>query len=633
MEADYRQPLGRSPGNMTGVERDPARLFAPVAVELERRTDGAALVRATAALEPYARCINEYLVHWARAAPDRVFLTERGTDGKWSGVTYGEALNRVRRVAAWLLKQDLSAERPIAILSDNNVEHGLLALAAMHVGLPIVPISSAYALMSKDFGKLKSIFALTRPGLIFIADGPRYAPALSAVSGLHDARIVRSSRGQAIADTLAFAAMLGESEDAAVERAYAAVTPDTIAKFLFTSGSTDEPKGVINTQRMLCCNQQAMAQVWPFLKQTPPVILDWLPWNHTFGGNHNFNIVLRHGGTLYIDAGRPLPGLFDRTVANLREIAPTVYFNVPRGYDMLIAALRSDVELRRNFFRRLQLIFYAAAALPQNLWEAIESLSLETLGLKVPMVSSWGLTETAPAVTNCHFQADFSGVVGVPLPGNELKLLPNGDKLEARVRGPNVTPGYWKRHDLTLKSFDAEGFYVTGDAMRFIDAAHPERGLLFDGRVAEDFKLATGTWANVGALRIKAVALLASVAQDIVVVGHDRDEIGFLIFPNLAACRALCAELPADAPMEQVLTHAAVRRNVAACMAALKQDGSGSSTYATRALLMTEPPSIDAGEITDKGYINQRAVLTRRHTLVEKLQRTPMDPSVIPLPR
>jgi feruloyl-CoA synthase len=633
MEADQRQPVSRSAGDTAGVARDPARLFAPVAVELERRADGAMLLRSTVALEPHARCINEYLVHWARVAPDRVFLMERGADGRWSGVTYGETLSRVRRIAAWLLKQDLSVERPIAILSDNSIEHGLLALAAMHVGLPVVPISSAYALMSRDFGKLKSIFALTRPGLVFVADGARYAPALSAVSGLHDARIVRSSRGETIPGALAFSALLSESDDAAVERAYAAVTPDTIAKFLFTSGSTGEPKGVINTQRMLCSNQQAMAQVWPFLKQTPPVIVDWLPWNHTFGGNHNFNIILCHGGTLYIDTGRPLPGWFDQTVANLREIAPTVYFNVPRGFDMLIAALRTDAALRRNFFSRLQLIFYAAAALPQNLWAALESLSFDALGLKVAMVSSWGLTETAPAVTSCHFQAEFSGVVGVPLPGNELKLLPNGDKLEVRVRGPNVTPGYWKRHDLTSKHFDAEGFYVTGDAMRFIDPAHPERGLLFDGRVAEDFKLATGTWVSVGALRVKAVTLLASVAQDVVIVGHDLNEIGFLIFPNVAACRALCTDLPADAPTEQVLAHAAVRRNVAACMAALKHNGSGSSTYATRALLMAEPPSIDAGEITDKGYINQRAVLTRRRALVEKLHCTPIDPSVIPLPK
>jgi len=611
--------------------RDPARLFAPPAVELERRADGTALLRSPQPLKPYARCVGEYLVHWAKTAPDRHFLMERGAGGTWNGVTYRQTLDQARRIAAWLLQRNLSAERPLAILSDNSIEHGLLALAAMHIGVPIMPISPAYALMSKDFGKLKSIFTLTRPGLIFVAEGARYAPALAAVRGLHDAPLVLGTRGPTADGALPFSALLESSNDAAVERAFAAVTPDTVAKFLFTSGSTDEPKGVINTQRMLCSNQQAMEQAWPFLRETPPVIVDWLPWNHTFGGNHNFNMILRHGGTLYIDAGRPMPGLFDHTAANLREIAPTLYFNVPRGYDMLVTALRADAALRKNFFSRLQLIFYAAAALPQNLWEALEALSLETLGVKVPMVSSWGLTETAPAVTSCHFQADFSGVIGNPLPGSDVKLVPNGDKLEVRVRGPNVTPGYWKRPELTTKYFDAEGFYITGDAVRFVDPARPERGLLFDGRVSEDFKLSTGTWVSVGALRPRAIAALAPVAQDIVVAGHDRNDVGFLIFPNVPACRRLCPELAPDAPLEQVLAHPNVRAEVAAGMATLKREGSGSSTYATRALLLAEPPSIDASEITDKGYINQRAVLTRRQALVEALYRTPCEAPVIAL--
>jgi feruloyl-CoA synthase len=415
-----------------------------------------------------------------------------------------------------------------------------------------------------------------------------------------------------------------------VSARHAAVGPDTVAKILFTSGSISEPKGVINTQRMLCASQQAKAQVWPFLAQTPPVIVDWLPWNHTFGGNHNFNLVLRHGGTLYIDAGKPAPGLFDISVANLREIAPTLYFNVPRGFDMLVAALRTDAALRRNFFSRLQLMFYAGSALPQNLWQALIDLSLQETGQAVPMVTAWGSTETAPLATDCHFQAPRSGVIGLPVPGVELKLVPSGDKLEIRVRGPNVTPGYLGQPELSARAFDEEGYYRIGDAVRFADAARPEAGLVFDGRVAEDFKLSSGTWVNVGAVRIKGIELLAPVAQDIVVTGHDSDAVGFLVFANVPACRAL-AGLPADAPAAEALAHAAVREHVRQGLLAMRRLGGGSSSYAARALLMSEPPSVDAGEITDKGYINQSAVLARRATLVDALQATPPGAAVITL--
>ncbi|HEX9812396.1 MAG TPA: feruloyl-CoA synthase [Burkholderiales bacterium] len=610
---------------------DTNRMFAPVAVEMEHRADGAMLLRSLQPLANYARCIGEYLEHWGLAASSRPFLFERGPDGRWVGAAYGEALKQVRQIAAWLLKQNLSPERPVVVLSGNGVEHGLISLAAMHIGVPILPISPSYALMSKDFGKLKFIFGLVKPGVIFVADHAPFAPALAALSSMHDAQLVVGSRSESAPGAVSFSTLLDASNEGAVDRALAAVTPDTVAKLLFTSGSTGEPKGVINTQRMLCANQQQMIQVWPFLDDEPPVIVDWLVWNHTFGANHNFNMILRHGGTLYIDGGRPMPNLFQQSLANLRDVAPTVYFNVPRGFDMLVAALRTDEALRRHFFSRLKLIFYAAAALPQNLWEALEKLSLEALGYNVPMVSSWGLTETAPAVTTCHFQAERSGVIGVPLPGCELKLLANGDKLEIRVRGPNVTPGYWKRPDLTAKAFDKEGFCITGDAMRFVDPKYPEKGLLFDGRVAEDFKLSSGTWVNADAVRLKAVALMAPIVQDIALTGHDLDEIGFLIFPNVAACRQLCPDLTPDAPVAQVLTHANVRTKILAGMTAMKRDDGGSSTYATRALLLAEPPSGDAGEITDKGNINQRAVRTRRATLVEMLHRTPIDPAVIAL--
>lgn len=603
-------------------------MFAPPAVEVLERTDGSLLLRSRQALKRYERCVGEYLQHWARTAPARPFLMERGADGAWRGVTYREALDQVRRIGTWLLERNLSAARPVVVLSENSVEHGLLLLACLYVGVPIAPISPAYALLSKDFGKLTCIVETLRPGVIYVSDQVRFGPALAAIRGLHDAVLVTGD-GSATGEVLAFDVLSAKVDLAAVGSAFAAVTPDTIAKFLFTSGSTAEPKAVINTHRMLCANQQAIRQLWPFLEE-PPVLVDWLPWHHTFGGNHNFNLTLCNGGTLYIDGGRPVAGQFATTLENLREVAPTVVFNVPRAYDLLTTALRGDVELRKRFFGNLRLIFYAAAALPQHVWDGLNALALETLGREVPMVSSWGLTETAPAATSCHYRAERAGVVGLPIPGCELKLVPAGETLEARVRGPHVTPGYWKQPALTAESFDEEGFFMTGDAMRFVDSSRPERGLLFDGRLGENFKLSTGTWVHVCVLRLRALAALASVAQDLVVTGHDRHEIGLLVIPNLNACRSLGA-LSDEAEPAEVLGHPAVRAQVAAGLAALAHSGSASSTHAARALLLLDPPSIDAGEITDKGYINQRAVLTRRAALVERLHAVPDDPDVIVL--
>ena len=517
-----------------------------------------------------------------------------------------------------MLELRLPAGRPVVVLSDNGVDHALLMLACMHVGLPYAALSPAYSLMSQDHAKLRALVTRLRPGLVFAASASRYASALAAIDGLHDAVLVASDAPGLPSGMLPFSSLLAATDEAAVQAAFEAVGPDTVAKILFTSGSISEPKGVINTQRMLCASQQAKTQLWPFLTSMPPLIVDWLPWNHTFGGNHNFNMVLRHGGTLYIDGGKPAPGLFDASIANLRDIAPTLYFNVPRGFDMLVGALRADSGLRRNFFSRLQLMFYAGSALPQNLWDSLIELALQETGQAVPMVTAWGSTETAPLATDCHFQAPRSGVIGLPAPGVELKLLPAGDKLEIRVRGPNVTPGYLGQPELTAKAFDDEGFYRIGDAVRFADAERPEAGLVFDGRVAEDFKLSSGTWVNVGAMRVKGIELLAPVAQDIVVTGHDGDGVGFLVFANVLACRAL-AGLPADAPAAEAISHPAVCEQVRSGLAAMQALGGGSSTYAARALLMAEPPSVDAGEITDQGYINQSAVLTRRAALVKAL--------------
>ena len=608
---------------MTSVERDPARLFAAPLVRLSRRADGVTLLCSPQPLQAYPRCIGADLEHWADTTPQRTFLAERGADGGWRELGYGDARRQVRRIAASLLRMRLPQGQPVAVLSDNGIEHALLMLASLHVGIPYAALSPAYSLMSQDHAKLKALVARLRPGLLYAASAQRYAPALAAIAGLHQAALVVSDEAGAPPGARPFSSLLESADEEADQQAvtarHAAVGPDTVAKILFTSGSISEPKGVINTQRMLCASQQAKAQVWPFLARTPPVIVDWLPWNHTFGGNHNFNLVLRHGGTLYIDAGKPAPGLFEASVANLREIAPTLYFNVPRGFDMLVAALRADAALRRNFFSRLQLMFYAGSALPQNLWQELIALSLRETGQAVPMVTAWGSTETSPLATDCHYQAPRSGVIGLPVPGVELKLVPSGDKLEIRVRGPNVTPGYLDQPEVTARAFDEEGYYRIGDAVRFADAGHPEAGLVFDGRVAEDFKLSSGTWVNVGAVRIKGIELLAPVAQDIVVTGHDSDAVGFLVFANVPACRAL-AGLPADASAPQALAHAAVREHVRQGLLAMRRLGGGSSTHATRALLMSEPPSVDAGEITDKGYINQSAVLARRAGLVRRLE-------------
>lgn len=561
--------------------------FAPAKVEVERRADGSLLLRSPMALGPFARCVTEWLVAWARKAPERVFLGERAGTG-WRKVTYRETLEAVRAIGQGLLERGLSAERPLAILSDNSVDHALLALGAQHVGVPIVPISPAYSLMSKDFAKLKYIFELVRPALVWTADAEKFAPALDAVG----------------ASATPLEALRAAKPGAPVDAAHAQVGPDTVAKILFTSGSTGQPKGVINTQRMLTANQQMLAQGWPFVEARPPVVVDWLPWNHTFGGNHNFNLVLRNGGTLYVDGGKPVPGLIETTAKNLAEIAPTMYFNVPRGFDLLLPFLEQDVALRANFFRELDMVFYAAAALPQNLWERLEKLAVAEKGGKLAMLSAWGSTETAPLATQVHFHIPVAGVIGLPVAGCSLKLVPSAGKLEVRVQGPNVTPGYYQREDLTRAAFDEEGYYRIGDAVKFADPNEPAKGIVFDGRVAEDFKLSTGTWVSVGGVRVRLIAACNPIVQDAVITGHDRDEIGALVFLSPAA---------------QGMSPEAIRGKLAEGLRALAGEGGGSSTRPSRLLVLSEPPSIDANEITDKGYINQRAVLEKRMALVEQL--------------
>ncbi|GGC97709.1 feruloyl-CoA synthase [Undibacterium terreum] len=605
-------------------------LFSEPQVNMTRREDGAIFLQSPVALEQQVRCLGEYLNLWAEKAPQRAFLLERNSEGRWAGVTYAQARDKVYRIATWLIGQGIGTDNPVVVLSDNSVEHALLMLACMQVGIPYSAISPAYSVVSRDHAKLKGLIRRLAPAVIYVADPVLFGPALAAIDGLHQATIVVADGKHAPPAGLNFSSLLGEVDELAVDARFAQVNHDTVAKILFTSGSTSEPKGVINTQRMLCSNQQGKLQVWPFLKQTPPVLLDWLPWNHTFGSNHNFNLILANGGTLYLDAGKPMPGLFDTSIANLRDVAPTMYLNVPRGFDMLVPMLRSDAALRQRFFSRLQVIFYAAAALPQHLWEALEQISREELGYVIPMVTAWGSTETAPLATDCNFQAERSGVIGLPIPGVTLKLLPCGEKLEVRVKGPNITPGYYKQPELSLKAFDDEGFYIMGDAVRFVDMARPHLGLIFDGRITEDFKLSSGTWVSVGALRLRVIEKMAPLVQDAIIAGHDCNDIRLLLLPNIAACRRLSGSSD-DASLSEVLAHPAVRDHIRSALHELRNTGAGSSTYASRALFLQQPLSVDGSEITDKGYVNQAAVLNNRHHLVDLLYAEPADAELISL--
>jgi feruloyl-CoA synthase len=605
----------------------PLRL-GPVALETRQLPEGGLVMRSRHELQPYASCVGEHLRHWAEAAPDRTFLAERDSRGEWRRVSFRGALDAVERIASALLERGLDQHRPVALLSDNGVDHGLLQLAAMHVGIPAVPISPAYSLLAEDHVQLRYILELVRPGLVYAADGGRFAEALKTAAATVSTEIVVSTNPPAGA-TL-FDALLATERLSAVEDRFAAVGPDTIAKILFTSGSTGKPKGVINTQRMLCSNQQVLAQAWPFIEERPPVIVDWLPWSHTFGGNHNFNLALRNGGTLYIDGGKPAPGLIETTVRNLREVPSTFHFNVPRGFEMLIPHLERDPVLRETFFRDLDAIFYAAAALPQPLWEKLEDLSITATGRRVVMLSAWGSTETAPSATQVHFLIERAGVIGLPGPGTEIKLAPVEGKLELRVRGPNVTPGYWQRPELHSEAFDEDGFLKTGDAGKLADPDDPAQGILFDGRLAENFKLTSGTWVHVGELRLEILAAGAPLVQDVVVTGHDRNEVGLLVFPNPAGCRSLCEE-GEDVPLAELIRRPEIHSRLKVCLEAHNAVNRTNSRRIARALLLAEPPSIQAGEITDKGYVNQRAVLTRRAALVEQLYNGEPVPELIVL--
>jgi feruloyl-CoA synthase len=598
---------------------------------MQRRADGSFIIRPDEALEPYPRVITERLMHWASVAPDRPLAAKRRADGTWRYLTYADAARTVKNIGQALLDRGLSAQHPVAILSENDLEHLLLMLAGEHVGVPTASIAPPYSLISKDFAKLRHVMKILEPGLVFVAHGEHYRRAIDAAVA-PDIEVAFTDGTLTGRRAVSFEDLSSTTPTAAVDAAHVAIQPDDVAKFLFSSGSTGLPKAVINTHRMICCNQQMIRQALRFLEDEPPVLLDWMPWNHTAGGNHNVGMPLYNGGTLYIDDGRPTTSGIATTVDNLREIAPTLYFNMPRGYEELLGYFRRDAQLREKFFSRLKFMFYAGAGLSQALWDAWRDFMIEHLGERILIATGLGATETSPMALQCTWDTDHAGVIGIPVPGVEAKLAPVGTKLEVRVKGPNVTPGYWKDPELTARAFDEEGYYRFGDAARFVDPNDINQGLFFDGRLAEDFKLASGTFVNIGPLRVRILNWFAPYVTDVVIAGPDRNDLGILIFPNLEACRALAPDLQASASATEILQHRAVVQKFLELLETFERQATGNSNRIVRAVLMHEPPSLDAGEITDKGSLNQRNILERRESLVEEMYSPEPSPHVLRIP-
>ncbi len=585
---------------------------------MERRIDGAFIIRPDEELEAYPRVLTERLIEWAAKAPDRALAAKRRAGGEWRYLRYEEALRTVRSLGQAFLDRQLSADRPIAILSDNGLEHLLLMFAGQHAGVPTASIAPAYSVVSTDFAKLRHVMNILRPGLIFVSNGEEYRRAIEAAVD-PEVEIVYAEKPLSRRRMISFEELASTTATSAVEQAHAAIQRDDVAKFLFSSGSTGLPKAVVNTHRMICSNQQMILQGFRFLAEMPPVVVDWMPWNHTAGGNHNTGMTVYNGGTLYIDEGRPTPPGITETVRNLREIAPTVYFNMPRGYDLLLGYFREDKVLRENFFSRLKFMFYAGAALSQPLWDSYRELMMETVGERILMATGLGATETSPMALQCTWDSERAGAIGIPMPGVEAKVVPHGDKMEIRVKGPNVTPGYWRDPELTRKAFDEEGYYKFGDAVRFVDEHDVNKGLLFDGRLVEDFKLSTGTFVNVGPLRNRVIHCFAPYVIDAVVSGHDRNFLSVLLMPNLETCRTLAKDLPANPSTAEILQNEVLRAKFAELLESFAAQATGNSNRVERAILLEEPPSLDRGEITDKGSLNQRAMLDHHAALVEEI--------------
>jgi feruloyl-CoA synthase len=603
--------IAASPGPLRAIS------FGDPDVSVDRCDNGTIYLRPKKPLGDYPVRLTDRLHHWARHEPNRVFMAERSAGGGWRQITYAQLMTATRQLASALLARDLSAEKPIVILSGNSIDHALIAFGALYAGIPFCPVSPAYSLVSKDYGKLSYLMKLLTPGLVFADDAGLFADALAA--NLPDTVEIAASRGTVPGRELTMLAdLLATPEHPRLDAVHDAIGPDTIAKFLLTSGSTGNPKAVINTQRMLCANQVMLRETLAFLKDEPPVIVDWLPWNHTFGGNHNVGLTLFNGGSMYLDEGKPMPGGIEETVRNLREISPTVYFNVPKGYESLLPYLRDDKVLRARFFDRLHAMFFSGAALSPYVWNSLDELAMREKGYRVPVLTGLGATETAPFFMSVRPDTSRSGHVGFPVSGNDAKLVPNNGKLEVRAKGPNVTPGYWRQPELTAKAFDDEGFYKFGDALKLAVAGDFDAGFDFDGRIAEDFKLASGTWVSVGPLRARFVAACAPMVRDVVIAGINRDEVSALVVLDLDGCRLINPALPAG-DIAAAAADAKIRDAFCERFKKFWASSTGSSTGITRVILFDTPLSIDRGEVTDKGSINQRAVLDCRSALVDDL--------------
>lgn len=622
------QPTQSSVDNESSVRYRDVRIgSAPARV---RREADVWYMESTAQPGAYPKRLTDRLASGAQQHPDRWLVARRGADGAWRGISYAQMLEHARAIGQALLDRKLSAERPVAILSGNDLEHMMIALGAMWAGVPYAPISPAYSLVSSDYGKLRHALELLTPGLVFATDATAFAAAIDTTLPA-DVEVVAAtgSCGRAITNL----STLLDTAPTTVDAAHEAIAADSIAKFLFTSGSTMLPKAVPTTHRMLCSNQQMLLETFPQFADEPPVLVDWLPWNHTFGGSHNAGIALYNGGTLYIDDGKPVGKKFDETLRNLREIAPTIYFNVPKGWEELTSALESDATLRETFFSRVKVYFFAGAGLSQAAWDRLQQVTERHCGERIRIMAGLGMTETSPSCLFTTLPAMCAGYVGVPAPGCEVKLVPVAGKLEARFRGPHVMRGYWRMDSAaTAKSFDEEGYYCSGDALKFVDPQQPEVGLMFDGRIAEDFKLSSGTFVSVGPMRARVISAGAPYVQDVVVTGLNCDDVGMLVFPRLDDCRRL-AQLPESASASEIVNAPAVRQFFTELLERLNRESTGGATTIARLRLLDVAPSLDLGEITDKGSINQRAVLTRRAELVQALHDSVRrDPDAIYAP-
>ncbi len=585
-------------------------------VSTRETDDGVLYVEQQLELPPYPERITDVLLEQAQKVPDRTLFAERDPNGAWRRLTYSDAVDGMRRLGQYLLDHGLSYEAPLAILSGNSIDHALLSLAAIHVGIPCAAISPAYCLVSQDYARLKDVFAAIRPGMVYADDAETFMPAIEAVASPDTHRLFSK---HAPVGRQAFAHALATEAGDAVDKAHAAVTPDTVAKFLFTSGSTGTPKAVINTNRMICANQIMVREVYSYFKDEPPILLDWAPWHHTAGGNKLFFMTMFNGGSFYIDDGRPTPHEILKTVRNLREVSPTWYFNVPKGFETLIPHLEGDAQLRANFFKDIKILWYAGASMAQHTWDALERLAVEETGTRIVIGTGLGATETAPATLMCTWPQEKPGNVGLPCPGVTLKLVPVDGKYDARVKGPNITPGYWNAPELTQAAFDEEGYYRFGDAVRFVEPGNAAAGFMFDGRTAENFKLDTGTWVATGALRTAFVDHFGDIVRDAAIAGADRPYLGALVFANNAILAELAGDPGKTDDPASLYADPAVRTRFTALLRDMAQSATGSSTRIRRILLVEEPPSMDAGEQTDKGSLNQRAVLANRADLVEEL--------------